>query len=122
MSNADIINKMSKIYKGHIKSDSWVERIAISKKFKCGSVFVSDKISVKMTLAFWNALDGHPYFIVEIDEDVAFPTEFVLTNIDNESEKLDVHEVIDVSERVNAYADAIEAKLKEENEVKYFNL
>ena len=110
---------MEKIIKGLINNESWVERIALSKKIKTGTRFSTAGEPVQhYNLCFWTPLDAQPCFeVAGNDEVVKLPEELTLTS--DEDLTLTIHHPVDVTDKVPVQAKFTYA---EDSDVRYLNL
>ena len=79
---------MEKIIKGPTANiDSWIGRIAFSKKVQQDTIFTSNYNDYKFKLYFWNSTDAQPCFLIlntdaNSPDNIAWPSELVVKSDD----------------------------------------
>ena len=95
---------MEKIIKGQIANiDSWVERIAFSKKVQQDTIFTSNYNDYKFKLYFWNSTDAQPCFLIlntdaNSPDNISCPSELIVKS-DSEIE-MTLHNVEEITSDV----------------------
>ena len=92
---------MEKIIKGQIANiDSWIGRIAFSKKVPQNTIFTGNYADYKFKLYFWNSTDAQPCFLImntdaNSPDNIAWPNELVVKS--DEGTEMTLHNVEEIT-------------------------
>lgn len=117
---------MEKIIKAQIANiESWVERIAFSKKVHQDTIFTSNYADYKFKLYFWNATDAEPCFLIlnteaNSPDDIAWPNELVVKSDDGI--EITLHNVEEITADVVSFINDGTLKKVTEETKGYFNI
>ena len=117
---------MEKIIKGQIANiDSWIERIAFSKKVSQDAIFTGNYADYKFKLYFWNSTDAQPCFLImntdaNSPDNNAWPNELVVKSDDGT--EITLHNVEEITADVVPFINDGTLKKVTEQTKGYFNI
>ena len=117
---------MEKIIKGQIANiDSWIERIAFSKKILQDTIFTGNYADYKFKIYFWNSTDAQPCFLIlntdaNSPDNNAWPNELVVKS--DEGTEMTLHNVEEITADVVPFINDGTLKKVTEQTKGYFNI
>ena len=117
---------MEKIIKGQIANiDSWIGRIAFSKKVPQDTIFASNYADYKFKLYFWNSTDAQPCFFIMNTEanspdNIDWPSELIVKSDD--SAEITLHNVEEITADVVPFINDGTLKKVTEQTKGYFDI
>ena len=117
---------MEKIIKGQRANiDSWIGRIAFSKKVPQNTIFTGNYADYKFKLYFWNSTDAQPCFLIlntdaNSPDNIAWPGELVVKSDDGT--EITLHNVEEITADVVPFINDGTLKKVTEQTKGYFNI
>ena len=117
---------MEKIIKRQIANiDSWIGRIAFSKKVPQDTIFTGNYADYKFKLYFWNSTDAQPCFLIlntdaNSPDNISWPTELIVKS-DSEIE-MTLHNVEEITSDVVSFINDGTLKKVTEETKGYFDI